>query len=718
MTAFGFSAPWVLLASLAMLVPVIAHLSRQQDREGRGFPSLMFLRRVPFSTRARRKLTDLILLALRLLAILLLVLAFAQPYLLMDEVGADTARRARVVLLDRSASMAVGDRFAQARRLAEDALRADAGGTQVALVTFDETAHTLSGFSDDPGAALQALRVVSPGNRSSDLGKALNYAARILAETTLAQREVILISDLQRTALSVEPTLPNDVELTVKRIDEPVRDNLALLGVRFSAEAGSPNAAVSLRVRLANTGSANRDSSLRILVDGLPGAQRAVSLSAGEHREVVLPVFTARGRPTRVQLNLEKDALAIDNARYLVIAPPRPINVLWVADSSRGNSFVNAALSDSNGESPQRSLVVHGSSVHVNNVELTQLQSQQIEGADVIVLDGVVADAAPLTEAIADAIAQRIENGAGLLTVMADGPAAQPSAIPRSAPQENALSQVVAGVLRTPVESAAVVPTVFSALNSEHAIAQALGDASFAGIPVWQYRALQARQGDDVLVRFQHGAPAVLVRDHGRGRSMTLAFSLQSRSSGLVLEPVFLPFIAESLLHLSQRRTARLRFEPGDVFDPSVYADAVVGGEAVTLALRAGEAVQLRSPSGVVQETRDGEALLLNEVGFYELRVPNAPPLPVSVNPVGVESLFDAFTAEQFLARVHRLDTPASASTVTDGMQWRDERIAQWLLWLAVVALLAEALLATWLARRREKQSTAQRSGVSEGVMA
>ncbi|MFT5447099.1 MAG: hypothetical protein ACI9DC_002274 [Gammaproteobacteria bacterium] len=713
MSALGFSAPWVLLASLAMLVPIVAHLSRQEDREGRGFPSLMFLRRVPFPIRARRKLTDLMLLALRLLAILLLVLAFAQPYLLVDKVGADTARRARVVLLDRSASMAVGDRFAQARRVAEEALRADGSGTQIALVTFDETAHTLSGFADDPGAALQALRAVRPGNRSSDLSKALNHAARILTGTTSSQREVILISDLQRTALGLEPALANGVELQVKRIDEPVRDNLALLGVRFAPEAGSADAAVSLHVLLANTGSANRDSSLRLLVDGLPGAQRLVSLSAGERREVVLPVFAARERPTRVRLNLEKDALAIDNARYLVIAPPRPINVLWVADSSRGNFFVNAALWGSSRESPQRSLVVRGSSVQVNNVEVTQLQSQQIEDADVIVLDGVVP-----ADTIADAIAQRVANGGGLLTVMRDGTAVQPTAMPRSAPQASALSQVVAGMLRTPRGTGAVVPTLFSTFNSEHVIAQALGDASFAGIPVWHYRSLEARRGDDVLMRFQHGIPAVLAREHGRGRSMTLAFSLQSRSSGLVLDPIFVPFIAESLLHLSQHRTTRLRFEPGDVFDASVYADAVVGGEAVTLALRAGEAVQLRSPSGVVQETRDGEVLLLNEVGFYELSVPNAPPLPVSVNPVAVESLFDAFTAEQFLARVHRLDTSASVSAVTDGTQWRDERIAQWLLRLAVFTLLAEALLAAWLARRRAKQSAAQRSGVGEGVMA
>ena len=424
MTSLGFAAPWVLLASLAILVPVIAHLSRQEDREGRGFPSLMFLRRVPFPTRSRRRLTDLLLLVLRLLAILFLVFAFAQPYLLVDDEGGDTARRARVVLLDRSASMAVGDRFARARRAADQALRTDAGGVRIALVAFDDSAHTLSEFADDPGAALQALRVASPGNRSSDLGKALNHASRILADTALPQREVILISDLQRSALGMEPILPIGVELSVKRIDEPVRDNLALLSVRPAAHTDSADSAVTLTVRVANTGSAARDSSLRLLVDGLPGAQRQVSLAATEQRDVELPVFAALGRPTRVQLNLEDDALAIDNARYVVIAPPRPINVLWIADSSRGNSFVNAALAGTSQQSQHRSLNVRGSSVQVNNVDLTRLQSQQIAQADVIVLDRVL----PGAEAIAQAIVQRVEDGGGLLTVMDDRGSVQAAA--------------------------------------------------------------------------------------------------------------------------------------------------------------------------------------------------------------------------------------------------------------------------------------------------
>ena len=48
MTGIGFAAPWVLAIASAALLPIIAHLARHEDRAGSGFPSLMFLSRVPF----------------------------------------------------------------------------------------------------------------------------------------------------------------------------------------------------------------------------------------------------------------------------------------------------------------------------------------------------------------------------------------------------------------------------------------------------------------------------------------------------------------------------------------------------------------------------------------------------------------------------------------------------------------------------------------------
>jgi hypothetical protein len=718
MSGLGFSAPWLLLAAAALAGPIAAHLARHEDREGRAFPSLMFLRRVPFPTRSRRTLSDRVLLALRLLALLFFVLSFAQPYLLVDVAQAAATQGARVVLLDRSFSMGAGTRFARARELAQTALRVDDDGTRVALVVFDASPLTLSDFAAGPGAALQALRAARV---ATDLNKALSHAARLLSSAAAAKRELILISDLQASGVGAGLELANDIELRVQRIDDDVPNNLALLGAWYDEREGAEDGAISLHVRVANTGSEPLSSPLRVLVNGLHAAQQQVNLAAGARSDLLVPVFAAREQPTRVELLLDDDALVIDNTRVLLIAPMRPIKVLWVADSARGNAYVNAALSPEAeplpGQSPEQQkarpraglLHLRGVTVEVQNVGVNAIEARQIDEADVIVLDSVIPKAVQFTAAIE----RRVAQGGGLLTVLAAGSqdtaqvdgslAAVVAGVP-GAPRGTAIN-VDAGLTAAGVGSAA--GTALAALAPEHAIAAALGESTLSGIAVWHFQALERRTDEQVLARFENGLPALLERAHGLGRSMTLALSLQPRASDLVLDPVFVPLLSEALRHLSQRSAARLQYAAGDVLDVARYADAVVGGDAIAQALRARGALHLRTPGGAAQNLVAAESPLLAETGFYELRVANEAPLPIAVNAASAESLLDALSVAQFETRLRRGDGRADAVVSSDAATWRDTRIANWLLWLAIAALLAEALTAAWLAHRRGPRQVA-----------
>jgi hypothetical protein len=712
MTGFGFGTPWLLLAALAVAAPYVAHLVRYEDRAGRAFPSLMFLRQVPFSARSRRKLADRALLALRMLAVVALVLSFARPYLPFDDAAVATPQHARVVLLDRSFSMGSGARFERARAAAQEALRVDGSSIRVALVVFDTGASTLSDFASGSAAALQALQAVQPGTRATDLSQALAYASRVLAGSVLARRELILISDLQSSGVGNEPSLASNIELHVQRIDDEVPDNLAVLGAWY--EQGQAEAALALHVRLANTGAQALSSSLRVFVDGLQAASQTVSLEAGARRELVVPIFVTREQLTRVQVTLGDDALAIDNDRYLLIAPPRPLAVLWLAGTSRGNPYVNAALSNSAdnwrpnstsglaGRPTELSLSSRGARLALHNVDVLSVAASDIEQADVIVLDGLIPD----TTQLAGAIERRVAQGAGLLRVMgeAQGHAGRKVTQSSLAP-DTALARAIAGVAGAEQRaSISAADTALRALTPEHALAVTLQDASLSGISVWRYQALQPRDDERVLLRFEDGAPAMIERSHGAGRSVTLALPLRPDSSDLVLEPAFVPLLSETLLYLSQRSAARMHYEPGDGLDVALYADTVVAGEAMTRALRAHHAVQLRAPSGAIEQLVAKQRPLLEEPGFYELRTADAAPLPVAVNTVAAESLLDALAIEQFIARLRSAPAVVNRAPLIDGAEQGDTRIARWLLWLAITALLGESLLGARLARQRMPQ--------------
>src|SRR5262249_15219699 len=134
----GFLAPFFLAGFAAIAVPVLIHLINRERKEVIAFPSLMFLQKIPYKSVRRQKLRHLLLLALRCLAIFIVVSAFARPSFQRNTQPTLAAGGARevVVLLDRSYSMGYADRWTRAqddvRRVAASLSPAD----RATIVTF------------------------------------------------------------------------------------------------------------------------------------------------------------------------------------------------------------------------------------------------------------------------------------------------------------------------------------------------------------------------------------------------------------------------------------------------------------------------------------------------------------------------------------------------------------------------------------------------------
>src|SRR6185436_5797331 len=139
----GFVAPLVLLGLGALAIPVFVHLIQRERKRVVEFPSLMFLRRIPYQSVRRRRLRDVLLLLMRLAALALIVLAFARPFFRRDALAAASQNGAReaVILVDTSYSMEYGDRWAKARSAANDAVRGMGPGDRASLVFFNSGAE-------------------------------------------------------------------------------------------------------------------------------------------------------------------------------------------------------------------------------------------------------------------------------------------------------------------------------------------------------------------------------------------------------------------------------------------------------------------------------------------------------------------------------------------------------------------------------------------------
>ena len=92
----GFLNPWFLLGLAAVGLPIYIHLLRRHVTTPLPFSSLMFFERGEQSSTRHRRLRYLLLFSLRAALLLLLVLAFANPFIRRASAGVND----RLLLVD------------------------------------------------------------------------------------------------------------------------------------------------------------------------------------------------------------------------------------------------------------------------------------------------------------------------------------------------------------------------------------------------------------------------------------------------------------------------------------------------------------------------------------------------------------------------------------------------------------------------------------------
>src|SRR5262249_4191929 len=136
-------------------IPVVLHLLKRRPEPRVKFPAVRLLKDAPVERTDRRNLRDLLLLALRVAALVLLAVAFARPFF----ASASSLQPAGVtmVALDTSYSMSAPGRFERARQLAKDAIARAPAGDLVGVMTFSDAPEVVVAPALDRSAAVAAV---------------------------------------------------------------------------------------------------------------------------------------------------------------------------------------------------------------------------------------------------------------------------------------------------------------------------------------------------------------------------------------------------------------------------------------------------------------------------------------------------------------------------------------------------------------------------------
>lgn len=543
MFGLAFLSPLFLVGAAAAAIPIAIHLFYRRAEPVIEFAAMRYLRQAPVEESRRRRLRELLLLALRVTALVLLACAFARPYLAGAAVASGAAT---IVLIDTSVSLSAPGQFDRARDRAADVVRAAPATHAVAVLTFANAADVVAPLSADRAGALAAIGQLEPGAGATRFRAALQRAGEELGGR---QGRIVVVTDLQESGwdATTDGGIPDGVTVEVEVIDGPAA-NLAVTALRVEAgeavavvQSFSPQPVTEQVVFTAESGVQQRR------LGAVP-----VALAPGGSAEARLPLAGVQGGAVTASIG-DRDGFLADNARHAVLDSDNAVSVLVLTASGQPSEvlYLDRALAVVDGPGGFRFRAIRAAAFAA------------FEAGDLDVV--VVAGTEGLDERGRARLAQFLRDGGGLLVTA--GPDVDPAI----------LAEALGGLVSTGWRVRPAAAVRFAPADGRHPVFRPFGGVGTLGNVTFARSALvDAPDGARVLARYSDGTPALVEERAGAGRVLVFGSDLNYRWNDFPLQPAFVPFVHEMMRYLASPRTSRSEYLVGELAGASGATPGVV----------------------------------------------------------------------------------------------------------------------------------------------
>jgi len=639
-----FLSPLFLAGALAAAVPILLHLLKREPETRLQFSAVKLLRGAPVEHSRKQYLRDLLLLALRVTALLLLALAFARPFFRSDAFSA--ASGVTVVAIDTSLSMSAGRQFERAKELAREAVDRAPAGDLVGIVTFADRAAVALQPAADRAMARSAIEAATTGFGATSYRAALAAAADMTTAHGGDRSTIVVVTDLQESGWDAGDriTVPESARIEVADVGASP-PNLAVTAIRASGD----RVVASIR----NAGPRAREARVELNVDGRLAGEAGAAIGPNQTADVTLP--GARGGSAVVSVS-DADGVLADNARYVVLEDTGRPSVLVVTasgDVSREAFYVQHALSAPGPKGP---------AYQVAGVGAAQLGTwdpvRLARHAAVLLLS-----TRGLDRRGRELLAEYLQKGGGVL--MAAGP--KVDGVVGADVLGGAIS--LTGPAAAADEGSEGVTRTLAPADTRHPVFHAFsGGEATLGLVKLQRVTTIGSAGCETLARFTTGEAALVDCAQGKGRALVFASDFDNEWNDFPLHSAFVPFLHESVRYLA-------------------------GGPRPTA-----EYLVAAAPAGVL--AKPGIATLAQPAGVGG----RARQIAINVDPAEAEP--GRLSADEFQTAVTRLkDVSRSAPHLEARQQEEHQHIWQYVLAVMIAALIVETFVAAPMGRRRARES-------------
>ena len=672
----------ILLGGLATAaIPVIIHLLHRRRYRVVAWGAMDFLEEVFRTQRRRVRLEEWLLLALRCALLALLAFLMARPVLTGGRAPLGSTPTSMIVLLDNSLSMEAGDEVrsnfsAAAAETVELLLNLPRGseatvlGLAGPLPTPPEPTHDVEGVA-------RAISAATGGYGGPDIPARLEMAAGLLASARHPDRELVVVSDFQRSNWSPRESEAraraiarlNAQPLPVRRVllmpARDIRENVSVAPLEVPRSVVGVNRPLRIRALIRNHG-AQAQSGLRARLR-VNGEERAVSeISLGPHESGTL-LFTHRfDRPgsQAIEVEVEADRLRADNVGRASVEVFDRLPVLLIAGRAsteplRGEAdFLERALRP-------RPAIPSASDEH-GVIEPTVVTEDAFSPDSLAKMKAVVlANVSRLKEEQTRAIERFVRDGGGLLVLPGDRARADWYNERLFSNGDGCLPAAMVEI----ITSAEATPASILSGRFDHPALALFNDPRSGGLrgaQIWTWHRLAAAPSADkvagetaVMAKINNGDALLMEQRWGAGSVILAALPANTAWSNLPLRPFFVPLMQEMVIWL-----ASTVHPPRNVFTGGRLAAVLPSGMD-------GHQVRFTTPEGAVierpVETSGDRALAVLEPvsrpGIYSLEMPEGERMYFTAAPPPDESELGALEEDEWQALADELDAKTVRSS-------------------------------------------------------
>jgi hypothetical protein len=346
-----FIYPGFLFALSVLAIPLIIHLFNFRKFKRIYFTNVKFLKEIKLETQSKSQLKHILVLISRMLALLFLVLAFAQPILPVSKKMNVSGNKQISLFVDNSFSMDAlgkhGNLLDEAKKNAKEIVAAYKPSDRFQLLTNDFEAKHQRWLTKEE--FLENLQEVKSSAAVKSISEIATRQQDLLNASESKNKTSYLISDFQKSNFKFSE-LKNDTNINyflVPVVGSTI-NNIYIDSCWFESPSRQLNKAEILYLKISNlSNEAIENAPIKLFLNKQQKALASFSLEANSSSTVQLTFTCKESGIQNASLQINDYPISFDDTYYFSFELASKINVLGIHSEEENKALQNLFQNDS-----------------------------------------------------------------------------------------------------------------------------------------------------------------------------------------------------------------------------------------------------------------------------------------------------------------------------------------------------------------------------------